>query len=117
MQSPRGFVQLDVRWKADLPWPDYFLTDKLWGSVDEYRPDLIGDEDYCRTVIHAGKNWGCSIYRSDKKDGELFSNIKWKEMLASSEKIFFRQIEYKQCLATFDTTHTLALHFMERLIC
>jgi hypothetical protein len=58
MKSPRDFVQLDELWMADPHWPDYFLADKLWIFVDEYRPGLIGDEDYCRIVIHAGNNWG-----------------------------------------------------------
>lgn len=71
MKSPRDFVHIDELWKADLHWPDYFLADKLWVFVDEYRPGLIGDEDYCRIVIHAGNNWGWLFTRSLTGKGDV----------------------------------------------
>jgi hypothetical protein len=51
VKSPRDFVHIDELWEADLEWPDYFLADMLWIFADEYRPGLIGDEDYCRIII------------------------------------------------------------------
>jgi hypothetical protein len=72
MKSPRDFVHIDELWKADLEWPDYFLADKLWIFADEYRPGLIGDEDYCRIIVQAGGDWGWLFTRplDDKRTVE-----------------------------------------------
>ena len=62
MKSPRDFVHVDEFWEAAPDWPSYFIGNKVWAFCDEYRAELIGDQDYCRIVVHAGDHTGM-IYK------------------------------------------------------
>lgn len=67
-KSPRDFVYLDEFWEADDRWPHYFIDNKVWMFVDEYRAELTGDEDYSRIIVHSGgdKGWLYSRTLSEK---------------------------------------------------
>jgi hypothetical protein len=66
-KKPRDFVHVDELWKADACWTDYFFEQKVWVYVDEYRAELIGDEDYSRIIIHSGED------KAGQDQGWLFS--------------------------------------------
>lgn len=57
-KQPRDFVYLDELWPADESWSHYYLEDQVWVYLDEYRAELMGDEDYCRIIINAGNDCG-----------------------------------------------------------
>jgi hypothetical protein len=61
-KKPRDFVHVDAFWRADSHWPSYFIGDTVWVYYDEYNPGLIGDEDYCRIIVHSGNTAGL-IYK------------------------------------------------------
>ncbi|MCB1846653.1 MAG: hypothetical protein KDI04_04505 [Halieaceae bacterium] len=58
IKKPRDFVHVDEFYRADSHWPSYFIDDTVWIFYDEYNPGLIGDEDYCRIIVHAGQTTG-----------------------------------------------------------
>ena len=73
-KSPRDFVHIDEFWKGDSSWASYFIGDKVWVYYDEYNPGLIGDEDYCRIVVHAGNGNGL-IYKRPLSDRPLVDEV------------------------------------------
>ena len=68
-KRPRDFVYVDEFWRADESWPHYFFNDQLWVYVDTYNAELVGDEDYCRIIIDAGKNYRW-LYQRDLQERE-----------------------------------------------
>tara|TARA_R110002072_G_scaffold50399_17_gene135843 strand:- start:4931 stop:5236 length:306 start_codon:yes stop_codon:yes gene_type:complete len=62
LKKPRDFVHVDDFYRADRHWPSYFVDNSVWVFFDEYNPGLIGDEDYCRIIVHAGNSSGL-IYK------------------------------------------------------
>lgn len=67
IKKPRDFVHVDEFWNADDHWPSYFLGNTVWVYYDEYNPGLIGDEDYCRILVHTSENSGL-IYKRPLSD-------------------------------------------------
>ena len=62
-KAPRDFVHLDELWEAGTDWPRYFINKKVWVYYDEYNAELIGDEDYCRIIVHSGNTDGLIVKR------------------------------------------------------
>ncbi len=69
IKKPRDFIHVDEFWEADEFWSNYYIQNKVWVYVDEYRAELIGDEDYSRIIVHAGEDegWLYSRRLSEKK--------------------------------------------------
>jgi len=67
-KEPRDFVFVDELRDADENWPEYFFSRKVWVYMDEYRAELIGDEDYARILIYvsATKGWQYSNPLKDR---------------------------------------------------
>ncbi len=57
-KQPRDFVHIDEFWEADASWPHYYVHNHVWIYADEYRAELVGDEDYSRIIINAGNDQG-----------------------------------------------------------
>ena len=70
-KEPRDFVHLDEFWVADDLWKSYFLGQKIWVFVDEYRGGLPGDLDYSRIVIHQGDDKGWLYSRRLEEQREV----------------------------------------------
>lgn len=78
-KTPRDFVHIDEFWDADEHWPRYFLAQKVWVFVDEYRAELTGDEDYSRICIHADNTHQWQYIRplsSKQQVHQILSQIK-----------------------------------------
>lgn len=73
-KAPRDFVHVDELWDADCDWPSYFIGNKVWVYYDEYNAQLIGDEDYCRIIVHSGNTDGL-IYKRRLSDRSLLDNV------------------------------------------
>ncbi|MEQ9464068.1 MAG: hypothetical protein RJQ10_10435 [Haliea sp.] len=71
-KRPRDFVYVDEFWRADECWPHYFFNDQLWVYVDSYNAELVGDEDYCRIIIDAGKNYRWRYQRDLQERENVF---------------------------------------------
>lgn len=71
-KSPRDFVHIDELWDADSHWSHYFHAQKVWVYVDEYRAELIGDQDYSRICVQADDqyHWQLSKPLAQKSDIE-----------------------------------------------
>lgn len=85
MKSPRDFVHVDEFWEGDPNWSSYFIGSKLWVYCDEYRAELIGDQDYCRIVVHQGNSTGL-IYKR-----RLAERTQVEAVLAAIEQPVSRQ--------------------------
>lgn len=73
-KKPRDFVHIDEFWRADSHWARYFIGNTVWVYYDEYHPGLIGDEDYCRIIVHAGNTDGL-IYKRPLSEQHTLDNV------------------------------------------
>lgn len=74
-KEPRDFVHIDEFWPADAGWESYFVDHKVWVFVDDYRAEIIGDEDYSRIIIHAGNNTGWIFHRRLKDKANVHDTL------------------------------------------
>ena len=73
-KAPRDFIHVDEFWDADSNWHSYFIGNKVWVYYDEYNAELIGDEDYCRIIVHSGNTDGL-IYKRRLSDRPAVEKI------------------------------------------
>lgn len=57
-KSPRDSVFVDEFREADAHWAQYFIGNKVWLFMDEYRAELAGDEDYIRIIVSSSADEG-----------------------------------------------------------
>ncbi len=75
-KKPRDFVYVDEFWDADEDWPHYFLNNQLWVYVDTYDAELAGDEDHCRIIIDAGRDYRWLYKRALEEQKHVFEVLK-----------------------------------------
>jgi hypothetical protein len=56
-------VHIDEFWEAANDWSGYFIGRNVWVYYDEYNAELIGDEDYCRIIVHISSTKGLILKR------------------------------------------------------
>lgn len=75
-KTPRDFVHVDDLWEADDQWSQYFIAQKVWVYVDEYRAELAGDQDYSRIIVHAASEQGWMFKRPLKDKAAVEAVLK-----------------------------------------
>lgn len=73
-KAPRDFVHIDEFWEAENDWPRYFIGTKVWVYYDEYNAELIGDEDYCRIIVHSSSADGL-IYKRRLSERSMLDEV------------------------------------------
>ena len=73
-KTPRDFVHVDDLWEADDQWSHYFIAQKVWVYVDEYRAELAGDQDYSRIIVHSTSEQGW-MYKRPLKDKAIVEHV------------------------------------------
>jgi hypothetical protein len=62
-KTPRDSVFVDEFREADEHWAQYFIGNKVWLFMDEYRAELAGDEDYIRIIVFSSADEGWQFSR------------------------------------------------------
>ncbi len=95
----------DEFWRADKHWTSYFIGTSVWVYCDEYHPGLIGDEDYCRIIVHSSNTDGL-IYQRPLSDRPALDNVLQKIVHPVSERQLL-DLGFKWWRGTYDDVLTL----------